>query len=39
MFEILKKKNEDTLNVQLNRLVGGSKSLLISESMRLNRII
>ncbi len=34
-FEIIKKKSRDTLNVP----VGGSKSLLINESLRLNRII
>ncbi len=38
MFEIIL-KNEDTLNVKLKRPIGGSKSLLISESLRLNRII
>uniref|UniRef100_A0A673LXR2 Uncharacterized protein n=1 Tax=Sinocyclocheilus rhinocerous TaxID=307959 RepID=A0A673LXR2_9TELE len=30
---------KDTLNVKLKPPVGGSKSLLISESLRLNRII
>ncbi len=39
MFEIIFKKNEDTLNVKLKRPIGGSKSVLISESLRLNRII
>ncbi len=38
MFEIIL-KNEDTLNVKLKSPVGGSKSLLTSESLRLNRII
>ncbi len=33
------KTDEDTLNVKLKRPVGGSKSVLISESLRLNRII
>ncbi len=37
LFEIIFKKNEDTLNVK--RPVGGSKSVLMSESLRLNRII
>ncbi len=38
MFKIIL-KNEDTANVKLKPPVGGSKSVLISESLRLNLII
>ncbi len=39
IYEIIKKKWKGILNVKLMLQVGGSKSLLISELLRLNPII